>query len=479
MKKIDYIILGFILVIALLFRLYKINTPLADLHSWRQVDTAAVARNFTRNGFDLLKPQYDDLSKEQTGYENPEGLRLVEFPLYNAIFAWMYKTAPFVSLEIYGRLVTAFFSLIIIAVIYYLALIEDSRAAAVIGSLAYSVLPFFVFFSRVILPETTALSFAMMAILFMYFYSKKDEEFGIVYFVLSITCFALSLLVKPTTIFYALTIFFLFIRKYRWNILRKLPFYIYFILAFIPLILWRYYISFHPEGIPASSWLIAHVNTYEGMKNIFFRPAFFRWIFYERMANIVFGGYLAFFFVLGLIVKPRHYLLHIILISAAAYLFTFQGGNLQHEYYQTLILPPIAIFIGVGAAFIHKNRSKFLPSIISYVFLTIIFVAAFSFSFYRVQEFYHYPDDLVQIASVIKTFTSPTDKIITDRLGDTTLLYLADRKGSPADYMSLDEFKKMGYSYYVTQNSEKIASIQEEDTYKAVYKNDKFALFKL
>ena len=33
-----------ILVLGLIVRLYKLNTPLADWHSWRQVDTASVAR---------------------------------------------------------------------------------------------------------------------------------------------------------------------------------------------------------------------------------------------------------------------------------------------------------------------------------------------------------------------------------------------------------------------------------------------------
>ena len=89
--RIDLILLCSILLIAIVFRLYKINTPLADLHSWRQVDTAAVARNYTRTGIDLLHPRYDDLTSIESGKENPEGLRFVEFPLYNAIFAFLYE----------------------------------------------------------------------------------------------------------------------------------------------------------------------------------------------------------------------------------------------------------------------------------------------------------------------------------------------------------------------------------------------------
>src|SRR4030042_6220820 len=155
MKLKDFAILGIILFIGLILKLYNIQTPLADLHSWRQVDTAAVSRNFVNIDFNLLKPKYDDLSSIQSGLENPEGLRFVEFPLYNASFALLSKIIPSVPIEVYGRLVTIFFSLILISIIYYLLLREHDRLTAIVGAGIYSIFPFFVFFSRVVLPETT------------------------------------------------------------------------------------------------------------------------------------------------------------------------------------------------------------------------------------------------------------------------------------------------------------------------------------
>src|SRR3989338_9963187 len=96
----DILILTAILIVALVFRLYKINTPLADLHSWRQADTAAVSRNFVKDGINLLLPRYDDLSGREAGKENPNGYRMVEFPLYNAIPAVIYKAVPVLHIEI-------------------------------------------------------------------------------------------------------------------------------------------------------------------------------------------------------------------------------------------------------------------------------------------------------------------------------------------------------------------------------------------
>ena len=59
-QKKDLLILGCIILIALVLRLYKIGAPLSDFHSWRQADTAAVARNFVREKFDIFEPHYDD-----------------------------------------------------------------------------------------------------------------------------------------------------------------------------------------------------------------------------------------------------------------------------------------------------------------------------------------------------------------------------------------------------------------------------------
>jgi len=49
-----YFCLGLVMVLALVLRLYKIDIPLADHHSWRQADTAAVARNFVKENFDFF-----------------------------------------------------------------------------------------------------------------------------------------------------------------------------------------------------------------------------------------------------------------------------------------------------------------------------------------------------------------------------------------------------------------------------------------
>jgi hypothetical protein len=262
--KRDFIILGIIIVIAFALRLYKINSPLADWHSWRQVDTASVARIFEREGFDLLHPRYHDLSNVQTGQYNPQGLRLVEFPLYNAIFAFMHKSLPFFPLEIYGRFVSIFFSLLTMIVIYYLLLKEDDRVGATAGTLIFATFPFFVFYSRVVLPDIMATSLIFVSILFTYFfaYSKnKSITVSLLLYVTALLTGAAAMLVKPTVGFYLLVHVYLFFKKYNLSVLKKFQFYLFFLLLLTPFALWRYWIAKSPEGVPSSEWLLFAVNT--------------------------------------------------------------------------------------------------------------------------------------------------------------------------------------------------------------------------
>ncbi len=475
LKK-EGLILVIILSIGLIVRLYKINSPLADHYSWRQVDTASVAKNFVERGFDLLHPRYHDLSNIQSGKENPQGWRMVEFPLYNAIFGLLYKLNPSLSLEVYGRLTSTVFTLISIAILYYLLLKEYSLTAAAIGGISYALLPFVVFFTRVVLPEPTAISFIMISIFFTYLYSREKKKIKTaILYLFSLLFFTLAILVKPTTVFFALPIVYLFFKKHHVFALAKLRFWAYFIFSLTPFLIWRIYILNYPEGIPAFNWLTTKINTPQGLQPIFFKPAFFRWIFFERINNLILGGYLTFFLVYG-IIKNKNGLFVSMLLSSLIYLLTFQGGNVQHEYYQTLIFPTIAAFLGIGAERLGKELKN---KTVALLLFSIIFLFSLYFSFYKVREFYRIPPDLINYARIIKTFTKPDDLIITDTMGDTTLLYLSERKGAPAPYKDLDELKNQGYKYFITYNKETAKKILKEKPYKPIFKSETLTIIEL
>jgi uncharacterized membrane protein len=70
---------------------------------------------------------------------------MVEYPIYNAIIAVFHRYLPVTSIEIYGRLISSLFSLITISILYYFALHEKNRAAAIATASIFAVFPYFVF----------------------------------------------------------------------------------------------------------------------------------------------------------------------------------------------------------------------------------------------------------------------------------------------------------------------------------------------
>lgn len=473
----------FATIVALLtigLRLYKVDTPLADFHSWRQADTASVSRNFATDGINLLKPRYDDLSNIQSGQVNPQGYRMVELPIYNAEITLLSSTGA-CNIEVCGRLLSILAAVITALAIFYLLLKEHGLLAAALGGLTFAVSPFMIYFTRVVLPDPTAVAFAMSSIFFLYVFSEnqKSKTISLLGYLLSSLCFSLALLVKPTTIFYGVPLAYLFIRTYTWDVLKKPLTYIYWVGAFVPLLMWRQYILQFPAGIPASEWLITSVNTAGGLQNVFFKPSFFRWIFYERINNLILGGFLTPFFIIGALSRQKRYLTHSILLGSLAFLFFFQGGNVQHEYYQTMIFPALAMFVGVGLSYIHTNSRQFISSTILIPVITATFAFSLFISYYTVRNYYNYSGELVQISKIVKDLTGKNDLVVTDTLGDTTLLYLSERRGAPAVYKDLTELKHEGYKYFVTQKIDVADEIIAHKTHTPIFRSDKFVLFEL
>lgn len=150
-----------ILVFAFLARLYKINSPVADWHSWRQADTASVSRIYFNDGIDILHPRYYDISSIQSGFFNPQGYRFVEFPFFNIVHTLLARLGGPLTFDGWGRMTSVIFSLFSIVFIYLLGKRFISSWGGVLAALFFAFLPYNIYYSRVILPEPTTVSLAL------------------------------------------------------------------------------------------------------------------------------------------------------------------------------------------------------------------------------------------------------------------------------------------------------------------------------
>ncbi|MBF8249953.1 MAG: family glycosyltransferase, 4-amino-4-deoxy-L-arabinose transferase [Candidatus Levybacteria bacterium] len=446
MKKIEIFFLALILVGAFAARLYHFSWPVADWHSWRQTDTSAVSRNFVQNGFDFLHPKFEDLSSGVSLIDNPQGYRFVEFPFYNILQAGLFKTFHIFTIEEWGRLVTIFFSLVSIVFLYLLVQKYTSVRVGLFAAFFYAFIPYNIYYGRTILPDSLMLASFLASVYFFSQYLDKQKVSKFLYYLLGIICLDIAFLIKPYVAFYALPFAYLIYSRYGIKGFVRLDMWLFFLLSILPFGLWRVWMNQYPAGIPRNDWL------WNGTK-IRFRPAFFQWIFAERISKLILGYWGLIFVIFGLIIKPfkkEGWFFFTFIISSLLYLFTFATGNVQHDYYQMLIIPTLAIFFGKGLDGLLNIENKFINQKIARTISVIGIVFMLIFGWFLIRDYYNIQHpNIILAGQAVNRLTLRDAKIIAPYGGDSTFLYFTNRNGWPVFDRSYRAFKKAGAAYLV------------------------------
>ncbi len=473
------LLLLFVVIVGFLLRLYKIENPIADWHSWRQVDTSAVSRTFVTNGFDILHPRFEDISNVPSGKDNPEGYRFVEFPLYNIFQAGFYTIFDTFSLEVWGRLVTICSSLLAGIFLYVLVKRHSDELTALCVSIVYLTLPFNVYFGRTVLPDPSMIMTILAGIYFFDNYVEKTNKKKALYYMLAVVFTASSFLLKPYALFFTLPMFYLVIKKYPRSFFKQWQLWLFIFLTVFPLLGWRQWISQFPEGIPASDWLF-------NAGNIRFTGAYFYWIFADRIARLILGYWGITFFIFGILFgktvlkekKDFGFFISFI-FSSLLYLIIIARGNVQHDYYQIAIVPSLSIFTGLGLRFLINNSLHELDKKITITAVTILLLFMYMFSWYFVRDYYNINNKSIIIAGAAVDEKTPKNaKVVAPYDGDTTLLYYTYRQGWASFQNPLPELIQKGATHLVLINpSEKDREIGK--TYKIIADTKEYILFDL
>lgn len=434
------------LVLALGLRLYHLTDPLADWHSFRQADTASVAREYVKHGINWLYPEYHDLSNIQSGRPNPQGLRLVEFPLIPALVALTYR--PFTSmipLHVWYRLVNICFSLGSLSLLYLIARRLYGPRPAVITAIIFALLPFNLYYSRAILPEIPMVFFILLTLWLALQAFNRTSPARLL--AMGLTG-ALALLVKPVAAFFLLPL--LAVAFYSIKAKPNLAGWWLAALGLMitPLLAWRRWLSRFPEGVPASEWLL-------NGNGIRFRPAWFRWLFYERLTKLILGWLALLPFMAGLIAlfhRPKKSVLALPFILSLGlggllYLLVFATGNVQHDYYQIPQLPFVCLILGLGLDWLLGFKRMWLSLLAIGCLILGLFL-----SWRTVATFYHINHwAIVHAGQAVDRLTPPDALVVAPFEGDTAFLYQTNRRGWPIGH-DLDQKIQAGAAYYVTVN---------------------------
>lgn len=471
--KFEYIFLFAIILLGFLVRLYRFNNPIADWHSWRQADTSAVSRTFVSQGFDLLHPRGIDVSNVASGLDNPNAYRFVEFPIYNVFQAGLYKIFGVFSLEQWGRLVSIFASIFSSIFIFFILRKRFGKLAAFLSSFFFLFLPFNIYYSRTILPDTSMVTASLGSIYFFQKWLEKDKPM-VLNFLLSFIFLAAALLLKPYALFFTLPLIYLSYEKFGVGFLKKWKLWLFLTISVIPLALWRIWILKYPEGIPASDWLL-------NGGNIRFTGAYFYWIFADRIGRLILGYFGVVFLILGFLAKQEKknlFFLISFVFSSLIYLVVIARGNVQHDYYQILIIPSMSILLGIGASYLltsFKDASIYMR----YVMFFIVLLFTISFSWYFVRDYFNVNDNSIVLAgAAVDKLTPQNVKVIANYNGDTSFLYQTKRQGWASFEKPLPEMIRMGASYLVLVNPTPI-DLGLGKTYRIIVSNKDYVIFNL
>ncbi len=472
-KYIEYILLTIILLLGFLVRLYRINNPVADWHSWRQADTASVTRSYVNLGLNLLYPKYHDISKIQTGYFNKEGLRLVEFPVFNLFHFLFVKLLPSVSFDVLGRLTSAIFSIFSAFFLYLIGKRFLGKCGGLLSSFFFLFIPYSIYFSRVILPEPLCVFFSLFSLWLFIKYIDSEKTF---YLFSSGIIFSLALLIKPFALFYIVPMAYLLSSKHAFQKIITSPKLLINLLVFVdlilvPLLLWRWWIGKHPEGIPYFTW------AFNG-DFIRFRPAFWRWIFGERIGRLILGIWGLIPFIVGVVIKKKNYFSLSLMLGALAYVFIVATASVRHDYYQILIVPPICLLLAEGSLALWQNNifNKWLARPI----LVFSIVLGLGMGWYQVKEYYKIDHPEIILAGQAVDRLTPKDaKVIAPYNGDTAFLYQTKRWGWPVVDDSIENIIKLGATVYVSANLGSPDTKYVEAKYKTLEKTSQYIVVDL
>ncbi len=216
---------------ALLLRIPLLTRPLTGSHtdSWRQTDTASIARHFYRGGYQLFHPQV------YWGGSGPAYTE-TEFQLHPFVTALLY--GAFGEQVWLGRLVSLTFAMLGLCAFYYLARRVAGERVALFGLGFLALSPLHVRYSTAFMPEATVLCFYMVA---LYLFQRWLDEQRSRDLWLAGGATALAILVKPTSIQVGLVFMLLLLFRERLRFLSRLEIWGFALVSLAPGVAWYWH----------------------------------------------------------------------------------------------------------------------------------------------------------------------------------------------------------------------------------------------
>lgn len=422
---------GWLLLVLLLgfaYRVPQLNAPILGKHSWRQADTAAIARNFTENGFRILHPQIDWGGGTSGEVES-------EFPLYQYVVALLDRGSG--EPVLWARALSLLLSLVTIVFLYLLVREIVDEKTALWSSAFYAVLPLSALFGRAVMPEPLML---MASVAGVHYFAMWARMGGVWRFVVSAAFVSTACLVKLPCLYLAAPLLYLALRRSGSKVLWAPWLWLYAVLVLAPVALWYTHAHqiFQETGLTFGIW--EYGTDKWGNWDLVLSGKYWERILLDRVAHRHLTWFGFAIFMTGLFLRREHEnekLFDVWLIGLVVYLFIVGVGNYAHNYYQLPLLIPITAFM--GKVYARYFRTPIHRSKTSVVLAAVLAVMA-SLSATRLHESRALENpgksSVFLLAEQLQRMAGPSERVISVSR-DPTLLYLSHRKGWKSSLASL------------------------------------------
>ena len=323
------------IVLGLMARVSTFQSPLFDLHAWRQADTAAIARNFVNERFNPLYPQIDYRGGQPTGYVE------TGFELYAFAVAAIARLVGF-STEI-GRLLSACLFPFATLLLYRFIADRYGTAVALTGAGVYALgLPLTMYVDRAFMNESLLTLLSIAALRSAQLYLRHKTWRPLLSLLLTT---ALIAVIKPTYLIVWGPVVALFLEQYGLRAVLRAELWAAAVLNLALMAAWFN----HAHSLFLTTGLTFGISDKLFDANLLLSRTYFFKISTRVVRDVLGPLGIALLFVGLWSMRRRRNLAEVAgVVAFAVYLVVVTVGNFHHNYYQLPIVPIGAVLIAIG-----------------------------------------------------------------------------------------------------------------------------------
>lgn len=427
-----YFILGCIVLFFALIRLAGIGIPSLQWTDWKEIDYISISKNYLTNGFRIWEPTISWPAE-------PPRITAMEFPLVPFLSAVLYKFFGFNVITV--RLITLLSFLLIIWFTGLLARHLTGPYISLIAAFFAGWIPLHSRFGNMQFTDPLLFAVSLMSLYFFYRYTQENKTSLAIW---AFGLLSLALLLKPTELYIALPMVWIWFRKHLFNIKKWFHLAAFFSFAFILPVAWYIYV-WHLTKTSIDVFGVFGGHDKFQTITMLSQKKWYAAMFHSVWSLL--GGAPGFFlFITGafyvLLQFRKHHLILVWLMAVGCFFVIVAEGNYDTPYRQLAITSVGAIIMALGSWIILSLATFLFPVLQSSTFRKIIFpVLLLTLLFADYKIIFHRTDAPVhpvewEVASHIKKIAGINDRLIT---AGTYTIHKGGNDLSPVVYYYADK----------------------------------------